>query len=235
MPQYYPVMLNVRNRPAIVVGGDRIAAEKAKALWESGANVQVLSPTFCDELLLLAEQERFTLHRKAYEPGDLAGAFVVIAATTDLQLVQAIWAETQERGQLVNIVDIPEYCTFILPSILRRGQLTIAVSTEGASPGLAKRIRHNLEEIFPLAYSSYVRLAALARTHLRRNGVSYERRDDFFRDFFASEVLLWLAEGNRAQAALITAALLRNYGIDVPASILEVDLEMEEAHGHRDR
>src|SRR3981081_3978146 len=74
MPQYYPVMLNMRNRPAIVVGGDRIAAEKAKALWESGANVQVLSPTFCDELLLLAEQERFTLHRKAYEPGDLAGA-----------------------------------------------------------------------------------------------------------------------------------------------------------------
>ncbi|MFL5691315.1 MAG: bifunctional precorrin-2 dehydrogenase/sirohydrochlorin ferrochelatase, partial [Ktedonobacteraceae bacterium] len=91
MPQYYPVMLNVRNRPAIIVGGDRIAAEKAKALWESGANVQVLSPTFCDELLLLAEQERFTLHRKAYEPGDLAGAFVVVAATTDPQLVQAIW------------------------------------------------------------------------------------------------------------------------------------------------
>ncbi len=235
MPDYYPAMLDIRGRVAIVIGGDRVAAGKAAALAASGAYVNVQSLEFCEELLKLVEQKQVTLRRKAYEPGDLAGAFVVIAATNDPQLVQSIWAETQERGQLVNIVDIPEYCTFILPSILRRGQLTIAVSTEGASPGLAKRIRHSLEESFPLAYSSYVRLAALARTHLRRNGVSYERRDDFFRDFFASEVLLRLAEGNRAQAALITAALLRNYGIDVPGSVLEVDLEMEEAHGHRDR
>src|SRR5260370_37802206 len=239
MPKYYPVMLDVRDRLAIVVGGDRVAAEKAAVLSASGARVHVISLEFCDELLLQAERKQVTLLRKTYEPGDLADAFVTIAATSDPALVQAIWAETQERGQLVNIVDMPEYCSFIMPSVLRREQLTIAVSTEGASPGLAKRIRHSLEDIFPLAYSTYVRLAALARTHLRRNGVSYERRDDFFRDFFASEVLQWLAEGNRAQAALITAASLRNYGIDVPASVLEVDLEvdleMEEAHGHRDR
>lgn len=227
MPQYYPVMLNVRNRPAIVVGGDRIAAEKAKALWESGANVQVLSPTFCDELLLLAEQERFSLHRKAYERGDLAGAFVVIAATTDPQLVQAIWAETQEHGQLVNIVDIPEYCSFILPSILRREQLTIAVSTEGASPSLAKRIRHQLEEEFPLAYGPYLRLATQARTHLRANNVSYDRRDEFFGDFFTSDVLACLIKGNNTQAALITTALLQKYGIDLPTSELETALAKE--------
>jgi len=228
MPQYYPVMINVRNRPAIVVGGDRIAAEKAKALWESGANVQVLSPTFCDELLLLAEQERFTLHRKAYERGDLAGAFVVVAATTDPQLVQAIWAETQEHGQLVNIVDIPEYCSFILPSILRREQLTIAVSTEGASPSLAKRIRHQLEEEFPLAYGPYLRLATQARRHLRANNVSYDRRDDFFSDFFTSDVLPQLAEGNTAQATVVTAALLQIYGVDVPPDVLEAALLAEE-------
>ncbi|HKF37136.1 MAG TPA: bifunctional precorrin-2 dehydrogenase/sirohydrochlorin ferrochelatase [Ktedonobacteraceae bacterium] len=235
MPDYYPAMLDIRGRAAIVIGGDRVAAEKAAALAASGAHVHVQSLEFCEELLKLVEQKQVTLRRKAYEPGDLAGAFVVIAATNDPRLVQSIWAETQERGQLVNIVDLPEYCTFILPSILRRGQLTIAVSTEGASPGLAKRIRYSLEETFPPAYGSYVRLAALARTQLRRNGVSYERRDDFFRDFFASEVLHWLTLGNRAQAALFTAALLRDYGIDVPASVLEVDLEREEAHGHRDR
>ena len=225
MPEYYPVMLDVRGRLAIVVGGDRVAAEKAAALSASGAQVSVINPAFCDELLMQAEYKRVTLRRKAYEPGDLEGAFVVVAATNDAQLVEAIWTETQKSGQLVNIVDIPERCSFIMPSILRRGQLTIAVSTEGASPGLAKRIRQNLEEIFPLAYGTYLRLAALARTHLRKNGVSYERRDDFFSDFFTSDVLAQLVEGNVAQAKVITAELLRRYEVDVSASVLEASLE----------
>ncbi len=234
MPEYYPVMLDVRGRLAIVVGGDRVAAEKAAALSASGAQVSVINPTFCDELLMQAEYKRVTLHRKVYEPGDLEGAFVVVAATNDTQLVEAIWTETQRSGQLVNIVDIPERCSFIMPSILRRGQLTIAVSTEGASPGLAKRIRQNLEEIFPLAYGTYLRLAALARTRLRKNGVSYERRDDFFSDFFTSEVLARLVEGNVAQATVITAELLRRYEVDVPASVLEASLEKEKQYVNSD-
>ncbi len=230
MPNYYPIMLNVRGRLAIVVGGDRIAAEKAVALAKSGARVTVLSPEFCDDLLILAEQQQVALQRKAYEYGDLAGAFVVIAATNDLQLVQAIWDETQERGQLVNIVDVPQYCSFIIPSILRRDQLTIAVSTEGASPSLAKRIRHSLEDIFPFAYGTYVRLAAVARTHLRKNNVPYDRRDDFFGEFCSSNVLALLVEGDTAQAAVLTETLLRKYGIDVSASELMTKLEEEKVH-----
>ncbi len=234
MPKYYPIMLDLRGRSALVVGGDRVAAEKAAGLSASGAHVSVISPVFCDELLLQAEQKQVTLCRKAYQPGDLAGAFVVIAATNDPQLVQTIWAETQERGQLVNIVDIPTYCTFIMPSVLRREQLTIAVSTEGASPGLAKRIRHSLEEIFPLAYGIYLRLAALARIHLRKNGISYKRRDDFFSDFYTSDVLALLVEGNITQATVITATLLQNYGINVPASVLETGLEEEKEYVNSD-
>jgi len=230
MPKYYPVMLDVRGRLAIVIGGDRVAAEKAAALSASGAHVNVQSLEFCDEILTQAEQKCVTLRRKAYEPGDLADAFVVIAATNDPQLVQAIWTETQERGQLLNIVDIPEYCSFILPSVLRREQLTIAVSTEGASPALAKRIRHSLEDLFPLAYGPYLRLAALARTHLRKNGISYEQRDDFFSDFFTSDILPRLVEGNTAQAALITATLLRKYDIDVAASALQAALQEEKEY-----
>jgi len=226
MPNYYPIMLDIRDRLAIVVGGDRVAAEKAAALSASGAQVCVLSQEFCDELFLLqAEQGNVMLHHKAYEPGDLAGAFVVIAATSDPQLIKTIWAETQERGQLVNIVDVPEYCSFIMPSVLRREQLTIAVSTEGASPSLAKRIRHSLEEIFSPAYGPYLRLAALTRTYLRKNGVSYEQRDDFFSDYFTSDVLTQLMTGNISQAAVITAALLHHYDIDVPASVLQLGLE----------
>src|SRR5438270_7847384 len=208
MPNYYPIMLDIRDRRAIVVGGDQVAAEKAAALSASGARVRVISPEFCDELLQQAENRRVTLQRKAYETGDLVGAFVVIAAINDLRLAEAIQAETQEHGQLLNIVDIPRYCSFIMPSVLRREQLTIAVSTEGASPGLAKRIRQSLEELFPPAYGTYIRLAALVRTYLRNSGISYERRDEFFSDFFASDVLRRLEQGDTEQAAVITVALL---------------------------
>ena len=234
MPKYYPVMLDVRGRLAIVVGGDRVAAEKAAALSASGAHVSVIHPTFCDELLRQAENQRVALFRKAYEPGDLAGAFVVVAATNDAQLVDAIWTETQKNAQLVNIVDIPERCSFITPSILRRDQLTIAVSTEGASPSLAKRIRQDLENIFPFAYGTYLRLAALARTHLRNNGASYERRDDFFSDFFTSDVLARLVEEDVAQATVITAELLRHYGVDVTASVLQTSLVEEKLYVNSD-
>lgn len=227
MPKYYPVMLDVRGRKAIVVGGDRVAAQKAAALTASGADVSVIAQQFCDELLQQAEHHRVKLVRKLYAPGDLAGAFVVIAATNDPQMIEAIWEETQERGQLVNIVDVPERCTFIMPSVLRRDQLTIAVSTEGASPSLAKRIRQRLEEYFPPSYGTYMRLAALARTYLRQQGVSYEKRDDFFEDYFTSPILSLLGEHNVKQATILTSALLQRYNVSVAAEELEAALAKE--------
>ena len=223
MSNYYPVMLDLRGRIALVIGGDAVAAEKATALVASGAHVYAQSLEFCEAFLQMAEQKQATLQRKAYEPGDLAGAFIVVAATHDPQLVQAIWAEAQERGQLLNIVDEPAHCSFILPSILRREQLTIAVSTGGASPGLARRIRQNLEEIFPPAYGPYVRLAALVRAYLRAKGISYEQRDNFFGEFFASDVLEQLVKGNNRPAIETTVTLLHKYGLDVSPHTLEVD------------
>jgi len=234
MPNYYPVMLDVRNRLAIVVGGNQVAAEKAAALSASGAKVSVISPIFCAELLAQAELGQVTLCCKTYESGDLAGAFVVIAVADHPQLVRDIWTETQERGQLVNIVDVPASCSFIMPSVLRREQLTIAVSTQGASPSLAKRIRHHLEDLFPLAYGIYLRLATIARAYLRKNGVSYEQRDNFFGDFFTSDVLDLLVEGNTQQATSITATLLQRYGIDVLANTLETELADVKEHANRD-
>lgn len=227
MPNYYPIMLDVRGRSAIVVGGDSIAAEKASALVASGAHVTALAPAFCAELQALADHGGVTLHRKEYAPGDLAGAFVVVAAAThDQALAEAIWVETRERGQLVNIVDVPARCSFILPSILRRGQLTIAVSTEGASPSLAKRIRQRLEALFPPAYDVYLRLAVAARERLRGAGVSYDRRDAFFGQFDASDTLRRLERRDIGGAAATTAALLRDYDVSVAPATLE-----EELHG----
>ncbi|HEX7734240.1 MAG TPA: bifunctional precorrin-2 dehydrogenase/sirohydrochlorin ferrochelatase [Ktedonobacteraceae bacterium] len=229
MPNYYPVMLDVRSRPVIVIGGDRVAAEKAAALAASGALVSVLSPEFSTEVLELEQHGQVTLRAKSYEPGDLAGAFVVVAATTDPALIAAIWRETQEHGQPVNIVDVPRYCTFILPSVLRRGKLTIAVSTEGASPSLAKRIRQQLEESFPPAYEGYIDLAAQARVYLRQQGIDYATRDAFFRDFMASDVLDALSAGERQRALALTCELLREYGIEIQAGDLAAAFAKEQA------
>jgi precorrin-2 dehydrogenase / sirohydrochlorin ferrochelatase len=212
-----------------------VAAEKAASLAASGAHVSVLNPTFCPALLQQSEAGRVALWRKAYEPGDLAGAFVVVAVASSPELAETVWTETQQRGQLVNVVDVPAYCTFILPSILRREQLTIAVSTEGASPALAKRIRQELEAYFPRAYGPYLRLAALARTILRRAGVSYEQRDAFFADFFTSDVLPRLARGNSAGALALTADLLQRYGVAIPPDALQKSFtdETEKENSYR--
>lgn len=227
MPKYYPVMLDIRDRQAIVIGGDALAASKATALFRSGAHVTAISPTFGEEFRAQAARHEVTLLTKVYEPGDLAGAFVVVAATSDPQLIEQIWQETQERGQLVNIVDVPARCNFILPSILRRGQLTIAVSTEGASPGLAKRIRQQLEDTFPPAYDRYMQLATVARTLLReQETITYEQRDRFFGDFFeeSSEILHLLSVDNEEEALTITVRLLERYGVATTTSTLATRL-----------
>ncbi|HLJ82043.1 MAG TPA: bifunctional precorrin-2 dehydrogenase/sirohydrochlorin ferrochelatase [Ktedonobacterales bacterium] len=230
MPSYYPIMLDIRDRLAIVIGGDRIAAEKAAALAASGARVTVLATDVCDELRTLASQpgSNITLRLKTYAPGDLEGAFVVVASTRNPDEIAAIRAETRERNQLLNVVDVPAACDYIVPSILRRGQLTIAVSTEGASPSLAKRIRQRLETLFPPAYAAYLRLAAAARRQLRAASVTYDRRDEFFAAYDTSNVLARLTAGDAAAAVVLTAALLDDYSIDASPGALEEAIEADE-------
>ncbi len=227
MPNYYPIMLDIRDRPALVIGGNPVAAEKAAALSASGAKVTVISPTFCEELQDLATNSNtIALRYKAYERGDLKGAFVVVAATTyEPELSEEIWSEGQENGQLVNIVDVPARCNFIVPSILRRGQLTVSVSTEGTSPGLAKRIRQKLEGFFPLAYEEYLRLATIVRKYLRDNGLSYAKRDEFFGDFFSSNILDLLIENDEVEALACTVRLLRHYMVDISVSTIIHDMQ----------
>lgn len=226
MPGYYPVMLDLRGRPVIVVGGNDAAAEKAASLSRSGARVVVLAPSFTDELEAMASRGEVELWRKTYESGDLAGAALVVAAVTyEPEMVEAVWAETQRSGQLVNIVDVPSRCTFIVPSVLRRDQLTIAVSTEGSNPSLAKRVRQRLEDLFPTAFGPYLRLGAVARAHLRRTGVSYARRDRFFGAYEDSEALALLTEGDDAAAREATTTLLHAYGVSVQPDELAACLQ----------
>lgn len=220
MSQYYPVMLDVRGRRAVVVGGDRVAVEKASHLLASGALVTAISPTFCAAFRTLAQHAGtpLTLVCKEYAGTDIDGAFlVVLAATSDPALVDRVWDDTQRARALVNVVDVPDRCSYIIPSILRRGHLTIAVSTEGASPSLAKRIRQRLEALFPSAYGPYLGLARVARQHLRHGGIPYDQRDAFFGDYESSPVLDHLSAGDNAAACETISQLLGRHGIAVPA------------------
>lgn len=233
MRPVYPIMLDLRDRPVTVVGGNAVAAEKAEALLVAGARVTALAADPCPALLALegrwAVSGALTIRRRDYAPGDLAGAFLVVAAVTyEPEVVEAVWRETRERGQLTNVVDAPTRCDFLTPSVLRRGALTVAVSTGGAAPSLAKRSRQRIEALFSSAYGDYLALATAARAWLLAHGATYAERDTFFADLEASPTLARLEAGDPEGAALAVAALLRARGVAAePEALLRAAREAQ--------
>ena len=140
----YPIFLDLSGRRCVVVGGGEVANRKARKLLQARAEVVVISPEVRPELESVAAE----VHRRPYEDGDLEGAYLAFAATDAREVNAAVAAEAKGRGIPVNVADSPSEGDFALPSVLRRGRLQVAVSTGGASPALARRIRGELEELF---------------------------------------------------------------------------------------
>lgn len=168
---YYPISLNINHRRCVVVGGGQVAQRKVKALLEHGAIVAVISPTICPELERLAGRGTIKVLPRSYQPGDLEGAFLAIAATAETDINRKVAEEAKRRGILVNVVDDPKHSDFIAPAYLHRGDLTIAISTAGRSPALARKIRTRLEENFGKEYTSLVGLINEVRSELKQEGV----------------------------------------------------------------
>jgi precorrin-2 dehydrogenase / sirohydrochlorin ferrochelatase len=158
----YPVFLDLDGKHCVIVGGGEVANRKARKLLQARAEVVVISPEVKPELASVAVE----VWRKPYEEGDLEGAFLAFAATNRREVNAAVAREAQRRGILVNVADEASEGDFALPSTLRRGQLQVAVSTGGASPTLARRIRRELENVFGYEWAGVV--AALQRA--RRDG-----------------------------------------------------------------
>lgn len=166
--QTYPICLvGLESRRAVVIGGGRVAARKAQALLEAGAPTRCISPEFCHEFRALEDHPGLEMITRTYRPGDLAGAFIVIAATDDPQVNQAVWRDALQQGCLVNVVDDPQHSNFILPAVVQRGELKVAVTTGGASPALARRLRERLEGLFGPEYAELARLLAELRPELQ--------------------------------------------------------------------
>lgn len=169
---YYPISLNLNSRRCVVVGGGQVALRKVEALLEHKATVEVISPTLCPELRCLAQSGVINVLQRNYQPGDLKSAFMAIAATGATETNRKVAEEARRCGVLVNVVDDPEQSDFITPSYLRRGDLTIAVSTAGKSPALARKIRARLEENLGQEYISLVNLINEVRSGLKQRGVT---------------------------------------------------------------
>jgi precorrin-2 dehydrogenase/sirohydrochlorin ferrochelatase len=148
MPDYFPAFLDLRGRHCLVVGGGTVGERKARELLACGARVSVVSPTITPGLAELAGAGRVVHRARRFLRWDVRGCAVVIAATGDPRVDTAVAAAARRRHALVNVVDRPAHCDFISPSVLRRGELQIAVSTGGRSPALAREIRRRLERQF---------------------------------------------------------------------------------------
>jgi precorrin-2 dehydrogenase / sirohydrochlorin ferrochelatase len=143
--QYHPVHLDLRGRPCVVVGGGEVARPKVESLLEVGARVTVVSPTLVSPLAALAETHEIVHHPRPYRTGDLADAALAYVAVDDPAVQTAVAAEASAARVFLNVVDVPALCTFIAPAVVRRGPVVIAISTGGASPALARRMREDLE------------------------------------------------------------------------------------------
>ena len=198
MPNYYPAFVDVRGRRCIVIGGGDIGEEKAIKLLECGAKVTVISPDINDGVRHLADDDKVTWIRREYQQGDLELAFIAIAATSENTVNRRIAKEAQERNVLLNVVDVTHLCTFIAPSVARRGDVTIATSTGGVSPALARKFREELSHSRLLEYADLTPLLSEARTELKRIGITV---DPNHWQSCINEDLLDLVQAGRAEEA----------------------------------
>jgi precorrin-2 dehydrogenase/sirohydrochlorin ferrochelatase len=172
--RYYPANLDVQNKECLVVGGGSVGERKVKTLLECGARVTVVTTLATESLQVLASQGRITLEKRAYGPSDLEGKFLVIGATDDEAVNEKVSKDAAERGLLCNIADRPASCTFVLPAIVRQGDLMIAISTSNKSPAVARRIRETLEKQFGPEYHALLTLMGAIRQKLLAQGKSPE-------------------------------------------------------------
>lgn len=191
---YYPVFLDLDKARCLVIGGGTIAERKVEALLAAGGEVTLISPELTAALCVLEAAGRLTVQQRPYQREDLDTVSLVIAATDDPALQRQIAADAKQANILCNIVDQPALCSFIMPAVVQRGDLTIAVSTNGASPVLAKKIRQDLAEQFGPEYAAALRLLRRIRERLRHEQRNAEDRRRLLTSLAESPLLDYLRD-----------------------------------------
>jgi precorrin-2 dehydrogenase/sirohydrochlorin ferrochelatase len=205
---YYPLFLEMKGRPCLVVGGGQVAQRKVEGLLAADAAVTVVSPDLTPGLAALTKEGRITHRQREYRRGDLEGFAIVVAATADKATNARVAQDARGGGVLVNAVDDPASCDFILPSVVRRGEVALAVSTGGLSPALARRLREELEAYLSDDFAPLVELLAEVRGDLRARGVSVDA--EAWQRAIDGRLRELLGAGRRAEAK---ARLLKTLGV----------------------
>ncbi len=173
---YIPIFFDVTGRPCVVIGGGEVAARKVESLLEAGARVTVVSPRLSPALQVAVARGLVTHIARDYAPGDIRGCVLVYAATDDPKLHRELAAEARTLGIPINVADVPELCSFVAPAVVKRGALQIAISTGGASPAFAARIRRELENRFGAEYALTLDLMHAARRRLHAEEIAPAER-----------------------------------------------------------
>ena len=177
---FYIACLKLEGRKCLVVGGGDVGLEKVEGLLACNGEVTLVAPEAIEPLRALADEGSIRWERREYEPGDLEGTFMVIAATSDTDVNIGVYEDAERRAMLVNVVDVPPLCNFILPAIVRTGPLAIAISTAGASPALAKRIRDQIADEYGEPYARLAIMLNDVRGWAKGTLPTYGDRKEFF-------------------------------------------------------
>lgn len=182
--RYYMACLDLRGRHVLVVGAGHVAHEKILGLLDCGADVQVVAPDVLPEIAALG----VAIERREYVTGDLDGAFLVVAATAATDVNRRVFAHAESRGVLCNVVDVPELCSFILPAIHRQDPIAVAVSTGGASPALAQRLRDEIARVVRPEHAALAHELRALRPWAKARYATYDERKLYFQQIVAERL-----------------------------------------------
>lgn len=205
--KYYPAYLDLRERPCVVIGGGTVAERKTLALLEAGADVTIISPALSPKLQELSDSGKINHIQKQYEEKDLSGEFLVIAATASVEVNTRVARACRKRHTLVNVAAPPEESSFIVPSVVERGNLMIAVSTSGASPALAKKIRQDIAQQYGSEYGIFLDKVQAMRDRVRKEIPDQRKRRQVFQSIVDSDVIDLIRQGRVHEADLLMAEL----------------------------
>lgn len=206
--RYYPIYLDLKERTVLVVGGGAIAEGKTIQLVEAGARVRIVSPTLTPQLAAMAGRGVITYRNDLFSADDLDGVLLVISATDEQAVNEAVWRAANKRGLLCNVVDQTALCNFITPALVTRGQLQISVSTGGGSPALVQRVKREIAELIGAEYGELLALAAEMRAAVKARLPGFEERRQVLHAFIESEALELIRAGRRDEARQLARKLL---------------------------
>ena len=210
--KYYPINLDIQDKKCLVVGGGAVGERKVNTLLDCGARVAVVSPTVTDSLAKRFQKKQISLKKRQYQSSDLSGMFLVIGATNDQTLNHRIYKDAKALNILCNIADQPEICNFILPAIVNRGDLIIAISTSGASPAYAKQLRKDLERQYGQEYEKFLHLMGSIRKKLLKDDHEPESHKPLFEKLISEGMLEFVKSKNEENIdSLLESVLGKGY------------------------